>query len=439
MLYHLFCLLLLILPANAWAENWPAWRGPRGDGVSRETDLPVAWNRSQGIAWSAPLPQWGNSTPVIWNDAIFLTSNPPGKLLAIRIEKATGAIAWTREVGSGAETKAPAPHANAPSRGEQKFHELHNLATPSPATNGEVVVVHFGNGDLAAYNFSGKQLWKHNLQDEYGKYTNWWGHANSPVIAGDLVISVCMQDSLTTVQPEKPAQSYLVAHDLQSGRERWKTLRMTGADAEEGDAYTTPLLMEADGRQQLLVMGGNQLDAYDPRDGRQLWFLPGLKGGRTVTGLTIADKMIFATRGMRGPTFALPLPEAAPEKRELSLNQIAWKYNQGTPDSCSPVVWQNWLFTVTDEGIARCFDAASGQLKWKQRLKGNYKASPVAAEGRIYFLNTSGLCTLVEAGERFVRLAENELGDTFLASPAISEGRIYLRGHKALYAIGRRS
>jgi outer membrane protein assembly factor BamB len=433
----LFLLLLIFLTPTAWAENWPAWRGPRGDGVSLETDLPVAWNKSNGIAWSARLPEWGNSTPAIWKEAIFVTSNPPGKLLAIRVNRKTGAIEWTREVGSGDEARVPSPRKDAPPRSEQKFHEVHNLATPSPVTNGEVVVVHFGNGDLAAYDFSGNQLWKHNLQHEYGKYTNWWGHANSPVIAGDLVISVCMQDSLADLQPERPAQSYLVAHDLQTGRERWKTLRMTNAEGEEGDSYTTPLLIDIDGRRQLIVMGGNQLDAYDPRDGRQLWLLPGLKGGRTVTGPTIAEKMIYATRGMRGATIAVPLPEANLERQELNLDRIAWKYNQGTPDSCTPVVWQNWLFAVTDDGIARCFDATSGQLKWKQRIKGEYKASPVAAEGRIYFLNTRGLCTVVAASDRFERLVENELADTFLASPAISEGRIYLRGRKALYAVGR--
>lgn len=433
----LLWLLLMALPGVLPAENWPAWRGPHGDGVSRETDLPVAWNKSNGIAWTTPLPEWGTSTPAIWGDAIFLTANPPGKLLLIRLHKTSGAVEWTREVGSGDEARVPTPRTDAPPRSDQKFHELHNLATPSPATNGEVVVVHFGNGDLAVYDFAGKQLWKRNLQAEHGKYTVWWGHANSPVIVGDLVISVCMQDSLADLQPEKPAQSYLIAHDLQTGRERWKTLRMTKADAEECDAYTTPLVVEAEGQRQVIVMGGNQLDAYDPRDGRQLWFLPGLKGGRTVTGPTFADGMIYTTRGMRGALIAVPLPSPTSKLQEITSDKVAWKYDQGTPDTCSPVVWQNWLFTVTDDGIARCFDATNGQLQWKQRLKGGYKASPVAAEGRVYFLNTSGLCTVVAAGERFEKLAENEIADTLIASPAISAGRLYLRGKKALYAIGK--
>ncbi len=136
---------------------------------------------------------------------------------------------------------------------------------------------HFGNGDLAAYDFNGGQLWKRNLQADFGPYTIWYGHANSPVIYDELVISVCLQDALADRQ-DKPAESYVVAHELATGRQRWKTSRVTSAPAEEADAYTTPLLVDVNGQWQLLVMGGNQLDAYDPRTGRQLWSLSGLVG-----------------------------------------------------------------------------------------------------------------------------------------------------------------
>ena len=132
---------------------------------------------------------------------------------------------------------------------------------------------------------AGEQLWKRNLQDDYGAYTIWWGHANSPVLYDGLVISVCMQDSLADVA-KQPAQSYLVAHDVSTGKERWTTMRMTNAPAEQADAYTTPLLIQANGRKQLVVMGANHLDAYDPLTGKQLWDIPGLVGGRTVTGPT---------------------------------------------------------------------------------------------------------------------------------------------------------
>jgi outer membrane protein assembly factor BamB len=419
-------LVWAVLPAAA--ENWPQWRGPAGSGVSQETDLPIVWREDRGVIWKCPLPEWGTSTPAIWSDAIFVTAHSDDdRLLLLRIDKSQGTITWTREVGTGTALR------EAPGRSRQKFHRLHNLASPSPTTDGKVVIVHFGNGDLAAYDFDGKQLWKRNLQEEYGPYTIWWGHANSPVLTGGTAISVCMQDSLADLQ-EDPVESYLVAHDALTGRVKWKVARNTGAPAEQGDAYTTPLLVDVENEPQLVVMGGNVLDAYNPATGKQLWRLADLVGGRTVTGPTYGHGTIFATQGMRGPLVAVKIGGG---KSELNHRDIAWKEDSGTPDSCSPVLWDQWLFTVTDDGIARCFDALTGRLEWKERLPGGYKASPLAADGRIYFLNTEGRCTVVSATSRFNKLAENHLDDETIASPAVSEGKLYLRGRKSLYCIGK--
>jgi len=417
----------------AHSENWPNWRGPHQSSVSGEEDLPIAWSEFSGLAWKTQLPAWGNSTPAIWEDAIFLTSHRGEDLLLLRLDTKKGQIVWTQKVGAGEATRQA-------KRGKQKFHQLHNLASPSPVTDGETVVCHFGNGDLAAYDFEGNQLWKRNLQDDFGDYTIWWGHANSPVRFEDSVISVCMQDPMNAKgergEPgdNREAKSYLVAHDLKTGRQKWLTLRHTRASAEQGDAYTTPLRYETSEGPRLLVWGANQLDVYDPRTGEQLWYLPDLVGGRTVTGPTIGNDMVYVTQGMRGPLLGVALEG---ESGERDRDAIAWRYTQGTPDSCSPVVWEDLLFTVTDDGIVRCFDALTGNLHWRERIKGKYKASPVAADGRIYFLNTEGLCTVISAWKRYDRLTENKLDDTTLASPAISDGRIYIRGQNALYAIQR--
>ncbi|HZN36021.1 MAG TPA: PQQ-binding-like beta-propeller repeat protein [Pirellulaceae bacterium] len=411
----------------SFSADWPQWRGPEGTGVSTDQGVPIVWHEQRSIVWKCPLPPWGASTPAIWGDAIFVTSHSAeNKLLLLKLDRKEGRIAWTQEVGSG---EAPR---QAPKRTTQKFHELHNLASPSPVTDGKVVVAHFGNGDLAAYDFAGQQLWKRNLQDDHGVYSIWYGHANSPVIAGDVVISVCMQDSLAGLV-ERPLESYLVAHDLRSGAVRWKLTRATMADAEQCDAYTTPLLCQLNGVQQLVVMGGNQLDSYDPASGRRLWFLPDLVGGRTVTGPTISEGVIYATRGLRGALFAVrPRPAG-----ELTSRDILWSTTEGTPDTCCPVVASGLVFTVSDDGIARCYLTTNGNLKWKERLKGKYKASPVAASGRIFFLNTEGLATVISASPRFDKLVENQLDDETIASPAISNGQIFLRGRKSLYCIGR--
>lgn len=409
------------------AENWPQWRGPTGDSVSTETELPVAWDEQRSVIWKRALPEWGDSTPAIWGDAIFVTSHTrDDKLLLSRIHKTTGEIVWTREVGRGSAPR------EAEKRSTQKFHELHNLASPSPVTDGQRVIVHFGNGLLAAYDFVGEQLWRRNLQDDYGPYSIWYGHANSPVLHGNAVISVCMQDSLADLLA-KPVESYIVAHDVRDGHEKWKQPRMTGAKAEQADAYTTPLVIKLRDSWQVVTMGGNVLDGRDPLSGKELWRMDELFGGRTATGPTFSHDMIFCTRGLRGPLVAIKLGRVG----KLDRRDIAWTYDQGTPDTCCPVAWDTLLFTVTDDGIARCFDLFTGHLKWKQRLAGQYKASPLAAEGRIYFMNTQGLCTVVAASPKFDKLTQNQLDDETLASPCTSDGHLFIRGKKSLYCLSR--
>jgi outer membrane protein assembly factor BamB len=306
------------------------------------------------------------------------------------------------------------------------------MASPSPVTDGDVVAAHFGNGDLAAYDFAGKQLWHRNLQQDHGTYTIWWGHANSPVLYKDLVISVCMQDSLGDLQEEK-VTSYLVAHDKRTGEQKWKTLRMTPAVSEQCDSYTTPMLRSTANGIELVVLGADYIDAYDPATGRQLWFLPGLAKARTITGPTLAHGMIYGAQGMRGPMIAV-----RPSKTgKLPDTDVKWKQTQGTPDSSSPVVWQDLIFWITDNGIAHCHDAKTGELKWAERLQGDFKASPLAAEGCIYCLNLAGKCTVVGAAPHFRKLAENQVADETIASPAVSDGKIYLRGRKTLYCVAR--
>jgi outer membrane protein assembly factor BamB len=424
-------LLVLLLVTTARAGNWPQWRGPTGDSVSGETGLPLKWDEKTHVIWKCPLPGEGASTPAVWDDAVFLTAQDGDRLLLLRIEKATGRLVWTQQVGNGVPARKPGKGPPGADRRQQKFHNLHNMASPSPVTDGERVVVHFGNGDLAAYDFAGKRLWLRNLQKDFGTYTIWWGHANSPVLFDDLVISVCMQDSLADLDGE-PALSYLVAHDKRTGVEKWRTVRKTLAQAEQCDAYTTPVFRRGKDRLELVVMGGNQLDAYDPATGRQLWCLPGLNGGRLITGPTVAGNRIYTTQGMRGPLLAV-----RPERSgQLPPGVLDWKEPKDTPDSSSPVVWHDLIFWITDRGLAQCHDARTGEVKWKERLPGDYKASPLAADGRIYFLNLAGLCTVVAAAPKFEKLAENQLSAETIASPAVSDGRLYLRGRKMLYCIG---
>ncbi|HEY7154907.1 MAG TPA: PQQ-binding-like beta-propeller repeat protein [Gemmataceae bacterium] len=425
----LFLSSLALAIAPAWGDNWPQWRGPSGDSVSTETNLPLKWSEKENIRWTCRLPGEGNSTPAIWGDAVFVTAQVGEDLLALKIDRDTGRIVWSRKIGTGiANRKTP----DGEKRRHQKFHTLHNLASPSPVTDGEVVVFHFGNGDLAAFDFAGKQLWSHNLQKEYGPYSIWWGHANSPVLYENVVVSVCMQDSLDDLDGPT-AESYLIAHDKRTGAVKWKTERRTKAKAEQCDSYTTPLLRKLGDRRELVVMGGNQLDAYEPATGKQLWALPDIVGGRTITGPTVAGDLVYATQGMRGPLLAVRPGAAKDDKPE-----IIWKQTKGTSDSACPVVWKDLLFWIADNGLAHCCDARTGAVKWENRLPGNYKASPLAADGRIYFLNLAGKCTVIAAASEFKLLAVNDIQGKTLASPAVSDGHIFIRAQTALYCIGTR-
>jgi outer membrane protein assembly factor BamB len=418
----------------AGAENWPEWRGPSGNGHAVGA-LPTEWSETQNIVWKTPLPKWGVSTPAVWGDAIFLTSqSEEGVLTALRLNAADGKIVWKREVGH-ADTKREAEK-----RSVQKFHKLHNNASPSPVTDGKTVVVHFGNGDLIALDFAGEVVWKRNLQDDYGPYSIWWGHANSPVLFGDTVISVCMQDTLEGAASfnGKPAANYVVAHELATGKLRWFTERKTIAQAEQCDSYTTPVFHKTTGAApeiEMIIMGGNQLDAYEPTTGKLRWQIGGLSGGRLITGPVVAGDYVYATRGQKGELLCVKLEEAA---RKGPADPIAWRHKESTPDTCSPVVVDGRVFTIADSGIAQCLDAVTGKELWKERLPGDYKASPIVADGKIYFLNKAGLSTVVAAGETFKKVAENQLDDETLASPAAADGKLYIRGRDHLYCLGKK-
>jgi len=436
----------LFLPATAYvffvtssvlAEDWPQWRGPRYDGTSIEKDLPTTWSNDSGIAWQCPLPPWGNSTPVVCGDAVFLTTQAEGRdLLLLKINKPTGKILWTRTVSADHVPEQGDPNVRKLRRNtwyaDSQGSEI-NYAGPSPVTNGKVVVAHFGNGDLAAYDFDGKQLWHRNLQRDYGEYSIWWGHANSPVIYENMVISLCIQDCCSDL-PGEPSVNYVVAHDLLTGKECWKTDRPPVTKSEPGDSYTTPIFWKNGDRLEMVVWGGLILDAYNPKDGSRLWNLSkDLTGNRTITGPVAAHGMIYATQGMRQPILAVRPGGDGDRPTE----DIVWQSNKDTPDSPTPVVWDKWLFAVNNNGGVRCFDALTGQQQWKEKLPGDYRASLLAADGKIYIQNCTGLTTVVKAGPEFERLAENQIDDQTLASPIVSEGHLYLRGHKALYCIGK--
>lgn len=421
----MFCFILaLSMLGQADADTWPQWRGPAGNSIAPTKSLPTKWSPTENVVWKAPLPGWGNSTPAIWKDAIFVTTQvDDNRLLLIRLDRATGKVVWEKEVGQGTpRRKGPV--------GNLRFHDEHNMATPSPVTDGKHVWATFGNGDIACYTAEGDKAWALNLLKDYGPLSIWWGHGSSPVIYKDLLITNVIQD------PAGNGPSYVVAHDKLTGKKKWLTPRITGSKGEPGDSYTTPLLHTRDGQTELIIFGGNVLDGYNPDDGTLLWSYKGFQGNRVISGPTLVGDTVVAIEGMKGPVYAVKVGG----KGDVTKSNLLWKTKSkgANPDASTPVVVNGLVFMASNNGVAICLDAATGEEVWKERLGTEIRASPLAAGDRIYFLAKDGKASIVAAAREYQMISQPELNEEIIASPAAAGNDIYVRTKKTLYRIAEK-
>ena len=385
----------LLLSGCASADDWPRWRGPHGSAVLDGAALPVSWSAADGVAWSVVIPGEGSSSPIVSGDLVIVTSalESGGRRVVRGLDRWTGATRWTLE------TKDPNP---------ERTSAITGHAAATPATDGARVVAVFGNAGIVCADPSGARLWHRTL----GEFDSELGLASSPVLHDGRVYVVCDHDG----DRRKTFDSYLAALDLRSGEVVWKTER-PGLFR----SWSTPILFGG----ELIVSGQDEVRAYDPATGRQLWSVAGMSGW--VTPSPVAGKgVIIAVSGKDGPTVALR-PGGA----------IAWREERGGPYICSPVLYGDLLYVVDESGRLICRDAGSGKERYRERLRGTYKSSPVAGDGKVYFTNEEGTTTVVKAGPEFRVLAENRLGEECLASPAISRGAIFLRTRTRLWCIGR--
>jgi outer membrane protein assembly factor BamB len=431
-LVSIVCLTAVLSATNEslQAENWPQWRGPRGDGTSAETDLPIRWSKTENVAWRTPLPGPGGSTPVIWEDRIFVTS-ADGDDLVLLCLSTEGEILWKTQVHNG----------NQPARGEEG-----NSASPSPVTDGQRVWVFFGTGMLACYDFDGNEVWKFNVQDRYGKFAIQFGMTSTPVLDGNALYLQLIHGEMNgdyTV-------GKVIKLDKATGKEIWAVDRRTGAIAENKHSYASPILYEHGGERALVTHGADHTIAYDLESGKELWRLGGLNGPsdlnetpfdrtlRFVASPVARDGLIVIPTAKRGPVVALN-PEGARGKIDPAGDAIAWTHGK-TPDVPCPLILNGLVFCCLNDGQMYCVDAESGEVLYHERTHNfQHRASPVYADGRIYTTARDGHFTVLQAGPEFKVLAENELGEAITASPAISNGVMYLRTFNALYAVSNGS
>lgn len=415
----LLALFFLAAPASS---NWPHWRGPDALGVSAEEDLPRRWDPEAEGSWKIPLPGMATSTPIVWGDTVFLTSQVGRAPLQTRdplnsveagderlvfvvqaIHRQDGRELWRVELPSAGE--------------HQPVHLKHNLATPSPVTDGERLIVWFGTGLVLCLDLEGRELWRRDLATDYGPFEILWAHGSSPVLHRSSVILLC---------DHTPA-GYLLALDKTTGRTLWRTER--GAEKR---SYSTPFVMPHGSGEAVVVSSDQRIDIYSAENGELLSFA-GQPARVPVSSPVWADGVLYTSRGYRsGPYMALQLPEGrGPQEAEL-----LWRVATGAPYVSSLLFYRGLIYMATESGVVSAVDPADGTTVWKERLGGNFSASPVGADGNVYLLNEEGELFVIAAGRSFQLVEKSELGERTLASPAISGGKIFVRSDAHLFALG---
>jgi len=393
----LLLLFFLILPAS----DWPQFRGPTGQGTSDEHGLPLNWGETTNVRWKVPIPGKGWSSPVIQGDRIWLTTaTEDGKSLrAISVDRNTGAILQNVEVFRLKSAKLT--------------NSKNSFASPTPIIDGDHVYIHFGAFGTACISQTGEILWKTRLEYDNGQH----GTGGSPVLYDDLLIISCDGNDI----------QYVVALDKLTGKVRWKKSR------EGYQAYTTPLIVKLADGDQVISPGAFRAVSYDPRNGKELWQVTYGEGFSNVPRPVYGDGLVFICTGFQQPSL---LAVRIDGKGDVTKSKVAWKLDRGVPLTPSPLLVGNELYLVTDNGIATCIDAKTGKENWRARLGGNHSASPIYADGRIYFLSEEGESVVIAPGKELKHLATNQLDGRTLASMAVAGGSIFVRSETHLYRIG---
>jgi outer membrane protein assembly factor BamB len=396
------------LPAQA--EDWPEFRGPTGQGHYAGTGLPTEWSATKNVVWKQAIPGKGWSSPIIQDGRIYLTTAVPvegGKardqsLRALCLDAANGKLCWQTEVFQQDGKKAPG------------IHTKNSHASPTPLTDGRHLYVHFGHQGTACLDLDGNVVWR----STEVRYAPVHGNGGTPVLVdGRLVFAADGGD-----------QQFAVALNPATGKVQWKTDRL--CEAVKRFSFGTPLVITVNGQRQIVSPATDAVMAYDPESGKELWRVP-YEGYSVVPRPVHGHGMVFLSTGYEQPR----LLAIRVEGEEAAKPRMVWSTAKAAPHTPSPLLVGDELYTVSDDGIASCLDARTGEVHWKERVEGTYSASPLYAEGRVYVQNEAGLGTVLRAGKAFEVLAENALNERTLASYAAADGALYIRTEGRLYRI----
>jgi outer membrane protein assembly factor BamB len=392
--------VLLILVLFLFPQDWPQFRGPTGQGVSEERNLPLTWSENKNVRWKVAIPGRGWSSPVVQGDRIWLTTaTEDGKSLrAIAVDRNTGAIVQNVEVFRLKSAKL----ANA----------KNSFASPTPVVDGDRIYLHFGAFGTACIKQSGEIVWKTRLEYDNGQH----GTGGSPIIYEDLLIVSCDGNDV----------QFVAALDKHTGKVRWKKMR------EGYQAYTTPLVVSLPEGDQVISPGALRAIAYEPRTGKEIWQVKYGEGFSNVPRPVFGHGLVFICTGFQQASLLAVRPDG---RGDITKSKVVWKLDRGVPLTASPLLVGDELYMVTDNGIATAVDAKTGQELWRARLGGNHSASPVFADGKIYFLSEEGESVVIAPGRQLKHLATNQLDGPTLASIAVSGGSFFIRSATHLYRI----
>jgi outer membrane protein assembly factor BamB len=442
----LICACFGIMVPAAAQDNWPQWRGPHQNGISDSTNLPVTWSLEKNIKWKTPLPSWSAATPIIAGKRIFVLSPSKGEPPPAEVKAPAGEQNERRRGRGGRSPGGPEIYLICLSGTDGKvlwqreldnnnqIHRKQNDATPSPVTDGTYVWALTGTGVVKAFDMEGRELWVKKLQEDYGPFGLNWGYGSSPLLyKGNLIIEV-----LHGMKTDDP--SYIISLEGKTGKVNWRRERLTDAERESPDAYTTPVLLEHEGAAQIIISGADYVTGHDPETGEEIWRAGGLnplkRPNYRVVGTPIINEGTIYAPTRKKPFLAL----RAGGKGDITSSHLLWKYEgSGAPDVPSPVCDGTYLYLVDDRGMVTCLDARTGAEVYGPQAtnEGIVSASPILSGGRIYILNEEGETTIVAAGSEFKILGTNRLDGSYtLASPAVSGDRIFIRTETHLYCIG---
>jgi outer membrane protein assembly factor BamB len=386
------------------AADWPAFRGPAGNGTSDDANVPLRWSETDNVCWKVPVPGRGHSSPIIWGDRIFLNTclTETQERVLHCFDRRDGRLVWQRKV-----VTAPI----------EQMHDNNTAASSTPVADGQHVWVTFLDAPkviVACFDIDGQLAWKRAV----GGYEAEHGFASSPVLHGDLLI----------VNGDSDGDAFLTALDKRTGAERWRVVR-----PNRTRSFSTPIFIDAAGRRQMVLSGSKSIASYDPASGRQYWVVDSTTD-KFVATPAYADGIVFATGTSPNQNVVGIRPDGT---GNVTATHVAWNDHRGAAYVPSPVAFDKCVFLVSDTGVANCFEARTGRPVWTERLGSLHRASPLLINNHIYCLANDGVMFVLKASTQFEVVSRNRLDGECHATPAIADGQLFVRTTENLYCIGR--